>query len=254
MKKIWIVGCILFTLLLLPVAVSAEGNISISSDPIGATVYLDNVSQSVTTPTTLYNVTTGPHLVLLHLSGYQNWSLIVTVDGNQTVTAPLSPEVTTTTTTATPTPTPTANVTTATTTAPPLVNGSISFTSSPANANVYINDVLKGYTPITVYNITPDSYAVTIQKVGYLIYANRVNVTSGNTTTVSATLTAEPTATPTTSATTPPTTVTTATPTRTSTAKTYTPWPTSTLTQKASLPLAVCIGALGAGFVVLRKR
>ncbi|MCX6688894.1 MAG: PEGA domain-containing protein [Methanoregula sp.] len=249
MTKIWIVGCILCTLLLLPVAVAADGNISISSDPIGATIYLDNISQSVITPTTLYNVTTGPHLVLLQRTGYQNWSLIVTVNGNQTVTAPLSPEVTTTTTTATPT----ANVTTTTTTVAPVVNGSIAFTSSPTNANVYINTVLKGYTPITIYNLTPDSYAVTVQKSGYLIYAQRVNVTSGNTTTVSTILTVEPTDTPTLSATVPITTATTATPTIKSTAKVFTPWPTNTPTTQSPVPIEICIGAIGAGLVLLKR-
>jgi len=252
MKKIWIVGCILCTLLLMAVAVSADGNITIVSNPPGATIILDNESQTDVTPTTINNVTTGSHTILLQLTEYMDAWANITVTGDQTVTAVLALNVTTTATTATPTPT--ANVTTATTTAPPVINGSISFTSIPTNANVYIDDVLKGYTPITVYNITPDSYAVKIQKVGYLIYANRFNVTSGNTTTVSATLTVEPTATPTLAATAPPTTATTATPTRTSTAKTYTPWPTSTPTQKSPLPLAISLAALGIGFVVLRKK
>ena len=262
MTKIWIAGYILCTLLLLSVAVSADGNISISSTPSGATITLDDVSQTNVTPTTIYNITTGSHTILLQKTGYVDAWANITVTGDQTVTAFLSPNVTTTATTATPTPTPTAkvtatptaNVTTATTTAPPVINGSISFTSSPVSANVYINDVLKGYTPITVYNLTPDSYIVTIQKSGYLIYSQRFNVTSGNTTTVSATLTVEPTATPTLSATAPPTTATTATPIRTSTAKTYTPWPTATPTQKSPLPLAISLAALGIGLVVLRKK
>jgi hypothetical protein len=262
MKDVWIVGCILCTLLLIPVAVSADGNITITSNPAGATIILDSVTQSNVTPTTLHNVVNGSHNILLQLTNYMDAWANITVSGDQTVTASLSLNVTTTATTATPTPTPTtnvtatptSNVTTATTTAPPVINGSIAFSSSPSNANVYIDSVLKGYTPITVYNITPDSYAVRIQKPGYLIYSNRVNVTSGNTTTVSATLTVEPTATPTLSATAAPTTVTTVTPKKTSTAKTYTPWPTSTPTEKSPAPLAICIGALGVGFVVLRKR
>ena len=255
MTKIWIAGCILCALLLLSVAVSADGNISISSTPSGATITLDDVSQTNVTPTTIYNITTGSHTILLQKAGYVDAWANITVTGDQTVTAFLPPNVTTTATTATPTPTPTTNVTaTPTTNVTSVVNGSISFTSSPVSANVYINDVLKGYTPITVYNLTPDSYVVTIQKSGYLIYSQRFNVTSGNTTTVSATLTAEPTATPTLSATAPPTTATTAAPIRTSTAKTYTPWPTATPTQKSPLPLAISLAALGIGIAVLRKK
>ena len=212
------------------VSTSSYGNISLSSTPSGANVYLDNEYKGLTT-LTMNNIANGDHIVIVRLTGYQDWTQNVTVLGNSTsLSATLV-----------------ANTTTG-------VNGSISFTSSPANANVYINDVIKGYTPITVYNLTPDSYAVKIQKPGYLIYAQRFNVTSGNTTTVSVTLTAEPTATPTLSATAPPTTATTATPTRTSTAKTYTPWPTSTPTQKSPLPLVISIGALAIGLVVLRKK
>lgn len=255
MTKIWIAGCILCTLLLLSVAVSADGNITITSTPSGATITLDDVSQTNVTPTTIYNVTTGLHTILLQKTGYVDAWANITVTGDQTVTASLSLNVTTTATTATPTPTPTTNVTaTPTTNVTSVVNGSFSFDSSPTNAMVYIDSVLKGYTPITVYNITPESHVVRIQKSGYLIYAQRFNITAGNTTTVSAILVAESTATPSLSATTPPTTATTAMPIRTSTAKTYTPWPTATPTQKSPLPLVISIGALTIGFVALRKK
>jgi len=212
------------------VSIPSYGNISVSSTPSGANVSLDNVYKGLTT-LTMEDIANGDHIVIVKFTGYQDWTRTVTVLGNSTsLTATLV-----------------ANTTT-------VVNGSISFTSSPANANVYIDSVLKGYTPITVYNLTPDSYAIRIQKPGYLIFAQRFNVTSGNTTAVSATLTAEATDTPTPSATTPPTTATTATPTIKSTAKTLTPWPTNTPTQKSPVPLAICIGALGVGFVVLRKK
>ena len=319
MTKIWIVGCILCALLLLPVVVSADGvnatgNITVTSAPVGATIFLDNVNMGLVTPNTLSNVLNGSHTVVLQLTGYDAWSSTVLVAGDDhsvagTLTA--TPTVTATTGNITITSYPAgaaiyrnnvdqnlvtpntllnvpngtyvialtlsgyqpwtqsitvagndqsinctlvALVTTTNTTNVSVTNGSISFTSSPVSANVYINDVLKGYTPITVYNLTPDSYVVTIQKSGYLIYSQRFNVTSGNTTTVSATLTVEPTATPTLSATAPPTTATTATPIRTSTAKTYTPWPTATPTQKSPLPLAISLAALGIGLVVLRKK
>ena len=256
MTKICIAGCILCTLLLMSVAVSADdnltalsGNITVSSSPLGATIFLDNTNMGIVTPNTLSNVLNGTHIVVLQLTGYDVWSTTVQVNGdNHSVNGTL-------TATATPTPTPTTNVTaTPTTNVTSVINGSISFTSSPSNANVYIDSVLKGYTPLTVYNITPDSYTVRIQKSGYLIYAQRFNVTPGNTTTVSVTLTVEPTATPTISATAPPTTATTATPIRTSTAKTYTPWPTATPTQKSPLPLAISLAALGIGIAVLRKK
>ena len=212
------------------VSISSYGNISVSSTPSGANVYLDNEYKGLTT-LTMNNIANGNHIVIVRLTGYQDWTQNVIVLGDSTsLTATLV-----------------ANTTT-------VVNGSISFTSSPTNANVYINSVLKGYTPITVYNITPASYTVTVQKPGYLIYANRFDVTSGNTTTVSVTLTVEPTATSTLSATAPITTATTATPTIKSTAKTYTPWPTNTPTAQSPVPLEICLGAIGIGIVLLKRR
>ncbi|MFA5414893.1 MAG: PEGA domain-containing protein [Methanoregula sp.] len=212
------------------VSIPSYGNISVSSTPSGANVYLDNVYMGLTT-LPMEEIANGNHVVIVKLAGYQDWTQTVTVLGNSTsLTATLV-----------------ANTTT-------VVNGSISFTSSPTNANVYINSVLKGYTPITVYNITPASYTVTVQKPGYLIYANRFDVTSGNTTTVSVTLTVEPTATSTLSATAPITTATTTTPTKKSTAKTYTPWPTNTPTTQSPVPLEICIGAIGIGMVLLKRR
>jgi hypothetical protein len=212
------------------VSTSSYGNISVSSTPSGANVYLDNEYKGLTT-LTMNNITNGNHIVIVRLTGYQDWTQNVTVLGNSTsLSATLV-----------------ANTTTG-------VNGSFVLESSPTNAMVYIDSVLKGYTPITVYNITAESHVVRIEKSGYLIYSQRFNVTPGNTTTVSAILVAEPTATPTSAATAPPTTATTVTPKKTSTAKTYTPWPTNTPTQKSPVPIVITAGALGIALVVLRKK
>ena len=246
MKTMYVLlGLLLLIVLVLPanadnVTVPAlTGNITILSDPAGAAIYRDNDNQNLITPNTLSNVPNGTYVIALQLTGYQPWTQSITVAGtDQSINCSLVVLVTATTTT----------------TIAPVVNGSMTFESNPSNANIYLNSVLKGYTPLTLYNITPASYTVKVQKPGYLIYANRFNVTSGNNTPVYVRLEAEPTEAPTLSATLPVTTQTSVTPTKKSTAKTYTPWPTNTPTTQSPVPVEVCIGALGIGLMVLKRR
>ena len=84
MKIISLVICALLLLLLLPCAVSALGNISVSSSPSGAQILVDSIDKGVT-PLTVDNVTVGSHNVLLQKSGYQNNLTSVTVVDGETV-------------------------------------------------------------------------------------------------------------------------------------------------------------------------
>jgi hypothetical protein len=84
MKKTCLFVCVLLLLLLLPCAVSALGNISVSSTPAGAQILVDSIDQGVT-PNTIVNVTSGPHNVLLQKTGYVNNLTSVTVGDGETV-------------------------------------------------------------------------------------------------------------------------------------------------------------------------
>jgi hypothetical protein len=132
-------------------------------------------------------------------------------------------------------------------------NGSIYFTSSPASANIFLNQILKGTTPLTLSDIAPGTYAVLVQKSGYKDWSSsNIQVTAGNTTNVNANL--QPEDTLTTVATTVPTTrVTTVKTTVKSTLKTPTPWPTATPTPASPVSMFAIIGAVGLGLIVLRK-
>jgi hypothetical protein len=63
------------------IQIPAYGNISVSSIPSGANIYLDNEYRGIT-PLTIKNVENGDHLVLVRLSGYQDWTQRVAVLGN----------------------------------------------------------------------------------------------------------------------------------------------------------------------------
>jgi sugar lactone lactonase YvrE len=60
------------------------GNISITSNPTGAQVYLDGVDQGKTTNCTLTNISVGYHTLKLELENYGKWEGSVTVVEGQT--------------------------------------------------------------------------------------------------------------------------------------------------------------------------
>jgi len=136
------------------------------------------------------------------------------------------------------------------------VNGSVYFTSSPQGATVWVDSVNKGTTPFTLDQVIPGSYTIRIQKTSYLDWADRVDVTAGNETTVSATLTyqdAVTTATPVpttifvSTATLPPTTV-------KSSLAAPTAWPTDTPAPESPLGALAIVGVLAAGILILYRK
>lgn len=71
-----------------PGTLSDAGTLSISSNPVGAAVYVDSVSMGVT-PITLANIAPGTHTVEIRSPGYMTFSLQVTVNAGETTS--LSP-------------------------------------------------------------------------------------------------------------------------------------------------------------------
>jgi nicotinamide riboside transporter PnuC len=233
-KKICFIEIIvLTTILLIPSLAAANGNITISSVPSGATVFLDSGSTGATTPTTIEGVSSGTHYILLRLTGYQDYTEIVAVSNNATSTV-------------------TGILIALTTTTQEITNGSIKVESNPSNAAVFLNTEYQGKTPLTLYNISHGTHRVLVQKIGYQDWSERISVTSGTRTDVYATLQAEATETTVTTTITTATTVKT-TVSRTSTAKVPTSWPTSTSTPASPMSVFAIFGAVGLGLMAIRK-
>ena len=210
------------------------GSISVSSTPSGADVYLDNYYKGLTT-LNMNNITNGNYIVKVRFNGYQDWIQNVTVLGNSaSLTATLVANTTT----------PALNST---------ANGSIYVQSSPSSSKVFLNNVYQGYTPMTLYNITPGTPLVTVRRTDYTDWSQNVAVTAGNTTSVTASLVLAPEVT-TATVTAPQTAATTVKITAKSTAKVPTPWPSATPTPASPVGILVILGAVGVGFVVIRKR
>jgi hypothetical protein len=132
------------------------------------------------------------------------------------------------------------------------LNGTIYVESNPSAASAYIRSEYKGKTPLTIYNITPGTYTVLVQKSGYQDWSDRVTVTAGNRTYVYARLTVA--GSDTTAVTTARTTVTTSTTTRKSTMTVPTPWPSATPSPAAGLDTGVILGAAATALVLIRKQ
>ena len=79
--------------------------------------------------------------------------------------------------------TPVANVTTTLPT-----QGYVSVSSSPGGANVYIDNVYEGITPVNLSTVTPGTHALRLAMTGYADYETTITVTGGSTVAVSGSL------------------------------------------------------------------
>ncbi|WFN33774.1 PEGA domain-containing protein [Methanogenium sp. S4BF] len=176
---------------------TTTGSISVTSNPSYASVYIDGVYYGTTNPGQALmanSIAAGSHVVKVTLSGYDDSVSTVTVNSGQTTTV-------------------SANLAGGSS-----GNGAIDITSSPTGATVYLNNVNKGITPVTLSDLIPGSYTVTLQLSGYSTWSEVAQVNSGATSYVSASLA-----------------------------------PTPTATQSPA-PMAAVIGALGACAVILAAR
>lgn len=144
----------------LPVA----GKLSVTSDPVGATVFLDDQEKGVT-PLELPDLPFGKHIVKLTLKGFQDNQQEVEISQAQSE----------------------LNV--------PVVMdkavqqmGTLVIESTPSGAFIIINNRAIGTTPKTVPNQKPGKISITLKKDGYHDFSEVVRVSSGKSATLSATL------------------------------------------------------------------
>ncbi len=139
------------------------GTIDVSSSPSGAIARLDG-GMTITTPGTFRYVSPGYHTVEISRAGYYPYSTSVTVGpgGVSSVSASLSPMQTT---------------------------GTLRVTSSPSGAEVSVDGIYRGYTPLTVGSLGSGRHTLSLYLSGYQDYSRNVEITSGSETYVSASLT-----------------------------------------------------------------
>jgi hypothetical protein len=158
---------------LIPVPSANPGFIAVSSSPAGASVTVDGTYKGQTSASqslVISNVAAGGHTVAISLGGYQTYQQSISVQSGTTsyVSATLTPLA-------------------------PGTTGSVSVSSSPSGANVYIDNAYKGITPITLDSIAAGTHTVKVDLGGYQDWSQSVQVNAGATTPVSASLSPVPT-------------------------------------------------------------
>ncbi|KAF1078195.1 PEGA domain-containing protein [Methanogenium sp. MK-MG] len=135
------------------------GSLSVSSSPSGAAVYVDNVYYG-TTPQTVTGLTPGNHLVQLTHTGYEPWSQTAGVTAGQTntVTAVLVQK---------------------------QELGTLSVSSNPSGAAIYLDSVYYGTTPKTISGLQAGLHDLELTKAGYEDSVMRVRIYADQVTTVS---------------------------------------------------------------------
>lgn len=139
---------------------SAVGTIQVVSIPTGAVVTLDGIYAD-TTPATFANIPAGDHVIDVVTAGYVPWNKKITVVRGKAiyVDATLKPA---------------RNET-----------GSVAITTSPAGANIYIDDVYRGFTPKTIGNLPVGIHTVTLIQAGDIRWDGTILVSPEENTVIS---------------------------------------------------------------------
>lgn len=147
---------------------TGTGTLSIHSFPSKATVLIDNqtVGNNALTPTVLYNITEGVHIISFEKDGYVPYSTSVIVVANNVT--PVS-----------------ANLTDM-----DAQFGTLQVWTDPANATVFLDNQSIGTTPLT-YNATVDYHFLRFEKEGYSSAGKWVHTNANSVVNVNMTLVAK---------------------------------------------------------------
>ena len=164
----------------LPAGMPRTGTLSVTSTPADATVFLDGVEKGIT-PLTISGVSAGLHQLRLTRQGYEDYSTRVAIWPGKTVIVPVTLKVH-----PVPTPVPTTPPTPLPTGIPRT--GTLSVTSTPADATVFLDGVEKGITPLTITGVSAGLHQLRVTRQGYEEYSATVRIWPGKTAFVPVTL------------------------------------------------------------------
>ena len=124
------------------------GTIDITTDPQGANILIDGVEVGVT-PKTIPNLETGPHNLILVYPGYERLQKRIMVEDGKTI--PISEYLVPKT-------------------------GSLSILSEPIGATVYLDNFVKGETPLDIPELPVKDYMIRLELKDYQMLERRVTV------------------------------------------------------------------------------
>ncbi|MFZ5572355.1 MAG: PEGA domain-containing protein [Thermodesulfobacteriota bacterium] len=127
------------------------GDIAVDSKPPGAEVYLDDKKLGMT-PTTLTDVKEGPHTLMLKKDGFDEWRKeieIVALKRSEVIAELES------------------------------LYGGLEVTSTPEEAEVYLDGKKFGQTPVTLQQVKKGERTIVVKKEGYEDWEQKVKIASG---------------------------------------------------------------------------
>ncbi len=147
---------------------SGYGDLQITTTPLGGAVYVDGNYEGITvggfngasSPLYVTQLSPGSYTVSITLANYQTYTTTATVTAGSTYT------IQTTMVPVTPGPT-------------PITNGVITVESNPAGAYIYLDNVFKGVTPLSLTNVPQGTHIVLLRLTGYEDWQVSKNVPSG---------------------------------------------------------------------------
>ncbi|KAF1078641.1 PEGA domain-containing protein [Methanogenium sp. MK-MG] len=153
-----IISCIIF-LLLIQAAVSPasadiqKGTISVTSNPQGADIYLNDEFLGLQTNTVIKDVFPGIHYIRLELPGYRTWETIFEVKEGQTAYISHNME--------------------------PVVGDAFSVSTTPEGARIFIDGAFYGISNTILYELPAGQHRVLLQLDNYSDYAATVTINEG---------------------------------------------------------------------------
>jgi CRISPR/Cas system-associated exonuclease Cas4 (RecB family) len=133
-----------------------NGTITITTIPPGASVTVDGIPNGVT-PVVISGVLPGTHGVTLSSEGYEDWNYMVSVRPAQTseINAVLVVKKENT--------------------------GSLAVITEPTGAEISVDGIFKGVSPVTITGLTPTTHNVVITLKGYSPATTNISITPGQT-------------------------------------------------------------------------
>lgn len=142
-----------------------EGNITITSNPVQADIYINGTLMGKT-PNTIENLQAGKYNLVLKKQGYKEAQKSITIETRKTISQNIDLEKIE---------------------QKPLT-GSLEIKSEPDGAKVVINGVEKGNTPLKLDDMETGTYRITLKKEGYKDKQTETSVKFSKTTTENFTL------------------------------------------------------------------
>lgn len=156
------------------------GTVAISSMP-GAMVSMDSASKGAIPSSgtlTLSGITSGNHVFKVAAAGYNDWINTIYVQPN--AVTPVS--IILTHSGGIPTPVP--------------ATGAFNIVSTPAGAEILVDNLFRGYTPSIPDGIAPGQHQILLKYTGYVDYSTTATVNAGQTTPLAISMEPAPTPTP----------------------------------------------------------